>query len=390
MELIEAGATRHRPSLGCPSMTNAIGNRRGFSVQLSALPDNERLIFKLIFSVSQKTTSRDYRYEIAGDQDPTAADIMVVDNAATSSVTSVQGENTGPKIVYVVDKPVDTLHGDFIQRPLIATRVLSVLDRVASEIERLEREQDKVPAIAPEIEVGHTQQLTSQPNDADSQVNESAASIEFSISEEEACELAIVHDETLSNPANNEDPTVESSAETDVPSEIHSPKNAVVTAFPKAALPSTPVAQEAESKVEPESEIEITSTPRALVVDDSASVRKQLELELELFNVTVDYAENGESALKLSSEQNYDVAFLDVVLPDIDGFQICKHIKSADSDVKVIMLTGKATQADKIKGKLAGCDDYLVKPVGRNTFQNTVKSYLSERPPHENLGAQNI
>jgi DNA-binding response OmpR family regulator len=63
-------------------------------------------------------------------------------------------------------------------------------------------------------------------------------------------------------------------------------------------------------------------------------------------------------------------------------------MKSADSDVKVIMLTGKASQADKIKGKLAGCDDYLVKPVGRNTFQNTVKSYLNERHAPENLGAQ--
>ena len=375
-------------------MTNAPGNRRGFSVRLSALPENERLIFKLIFSVSQKTASRDYHYEIAADEDAVAADIIVVDNAAASSLANTTEEPGGSNIVYVVDKLDDTLSGDFIQRPLIATRVLSVLDKVASEIESRPSEHEDVPAAAPETGVVSGQPAESQANESDGQVPVGSASIEFSISEEEACELAIVHDETLSNPANNEEIQEEiqqeSSAEAESPSDTDSRKKAVVTAFPKSPLQSMPVTQAAAEQVEDESEsqIENSSRPRALVVDDSASVRKQLELELEFFNVTVDYAEDGESALKLSSERSYDVAFLDVVLPDIDGFQICKHIKSAAEDVKVIMLTGKASQADKIKGKLAGCDDYLVKPVGRNTFQSTVKSYLNERQAPENLGAQ--
>ena len=99
-------------------MTNAPGNRRGFSVRLSALPENERLIFKLIFSVSQKTASRDYHYEIAADEDAVAADIIVVDNAAASSLANTTEEPGGSNIVYVVDKLDDTLSGDFIQRPL--------------------------------------------------------------------------------------------------------------------------------------------------------------------------------------------------------------------------------------------------------------------------------
>ncbi len=52
---------------------------------------------------------------------------------------------------------------------------------------------------------------------------------------------------------------------------------------------------------------------------------------------------------------------VDVVLPDKDGFLICKHVKSTSKETVVIMLTGKASQADKIKGSLAGCNDYLIK-----------------------------
>ena len=122
----------------------------------------------------------------------------------------------------------------------------------------------------------------------------------------------------------------------------------------------------------------------ALVVDDSASVRKQLEIELDLFEVQVDFAEDAERAFDLLDSKSYDVAFLDVVLPDKDGFQICKKIKT-DNDMKntkVVMLTGKASHADKVRGSLAGCDAYLVKPVGRSTFQTTVKKYLT---PIENV-----
>jgi len=75
--------------------------------------------------------------------------------------------------------------------------------------------------------------------------------------------------------------------------------------------------------------------------------------------------------------ENYDVAFLDVVLPDNDGFSICRHIKETAKATSVIMLTGKAKQSDKVKGALAGCDAYMVKPVGRLTFQTTVRNYLT-------------
>jgi CheY-like chemotaxis protein len=119
------------------------------------------------------------------------------------------------------------------------------------------------------------------------------------------------------------------------------------------------------------------NSPRAIVVDDSASVRKQLELELALFNVKVDYAATAAETNQLLDKNNYHVAFLDVMLPDSDGFQICKQIKSNTKSTNVVMLTGKASPADKVRGSLAGCDDYLIKPVGRQTFQNAAKKYLN-------------
>ncbi len=112
------------------------------------------------------------------------------------------------------------------------------------------------------------------------------------------------------------------------------------------------------------------------MVDDSPSVRKQIELELDFFAVDADYAADAAHAAALLAANHYDVAFLDVVLPDSDGFRICKQIKTSHRETTVIMLTGKASHADKVKGSLAGCDAYLVKPVGRITFQNTVKNYL--------------
>jgi len=176
--------------------------------------------------------------------------------------------------------------------------------------------------------------------------SESINSSEFSISEEEASELAIVHDEVLENPANKEEPIATNNIElTLIKSEINST-------------------------------IKNTGVQHVLVVDDSPSVRKQLELELDLFDVAVDFADSAESAFGLLKSNTYDLALLDVVLPDKNGFQICKYIKAENKETVVIMLTGKATQADKIKGSLAGCNDYLIKPVGRITFQNAVKNYI--------------
>lgn len=116
----------------------------------------------------------------------------------------------------------------------------------------------------------------------------------------------------------------------------------------------------------------------ALVVDDSAPVRKQIELELKMFGIQVHTAETGEQAIDYINKNYYNLIFLDVVLPGIDGYQLCKIFKKDKTRKKtpVIMLTSKSSPFDRVKGALAGCDTYLTKPVKQETFQKTVKKYL--------------
>lgn len=116
---------------------------------------------------------------------------------------------------------------------------------------------------------------------------------------------------------------------------------------------------------------------RALVVDDSITVRKQLELELGASNIHVDSAETGETGLDLMGKNYYDIIFLDVMLPGADGYQVCKHIKKNPllKQIPVVMLTSKSSPFDRVRGSLAGCDTYLTKPVDYQEFRQVLEKY---------------
>ncbi len=118
---------------------------------------------------------------------------------------------------------------------------------------------------------------------------------------------------------------------------------------------------------------------RALVVDDSLPVRIQMKLALENVADEVDFAENGEDAMDLIGRRQYNIVFLDVVLPgSYNGYQICKAIKEKQDRraTPVIMLTSNSSPADRVKGKLAGCDTYLIKPVKQAVFEEVVKEFV--------------
>lgn len=123
----------------------------------------------------------------------------------------------------------------------------------------------------------------------------------------------------------------------------------------------------------------------ALVVDDSPTVRKQIELGLKLAGCAVDSAETVSTATLLLKSKAYDVVFLDVMLPDGDGYQLCKLIKrdKAKARTPVVMLTGKTSPLDQIKGSLAGCDTYLTKPVQNAVFQQVVRKHLGRAAGQE-------
>ena len=115
-----------------------------------------------------------------------------------------------------------------------------------------------------------------------------------------------------------------------------------------------------------------------LVVDDSATVRAFMRSKLAPFRFDVDYAENGEAAIDMAQSKNYTCIFLDILMPGIDGYQVCKRIKSspATKDVAVVMLSSKSSSFDKFRGSWAGCDAYLGKPVGEDELLATIARFL--------------
>ncbi len=113
----------------------------------------------------------------------------------------------------------------------------------------------------------------------------------------------------------------------------------------------------------------------ALVVDDSMAIRKQLEIELRETSISADYAACGEEALKKIEGRQYDLVFLDIIMPDINGYEVCKKLRKKKNYKKtpVIMLSGKTSPLDEVEGILAGASTYLLKPVKHNDFQNTLR-----------------
>lgn len=119
---------------------------------------------------------------------------------------------------------------------------------------------------------------------------------------------------------------------------------------------------------------------RVLVVDDSLSVRTQMDLCLRLNDMSVDLAEDAEEALDFIEKRSYDVIFLDVVLPEMDGYKVCKLIKSnaETRSIPIVMLTGKSSPFNKVRGVMAGCDRYLTKPVDAEELRTVLNEYVPE------------
>ncbi len=108
----------------------------------------------------------------------------------------------------------------------------------------------------------------------------------------------------------------------------------------------------------------ISESINILVVDDSIAVHKYLEHKLPLLcknRIEMTFAETGNEAARKVKDNMYDIVFLDVMMPGVDGYKVCKWIK-ANSVAEVIMLTSKSSRFDKVRGKLSGCDLYLTKP----------------------------
>lgn len=115
-----------------------------------------------------------------------------------------------------------------------------------------------------------------------------------------------------------------------------------------------------------------------LVVDDSATVRAFMRARLAPFRFDVDYAESGEIAIDMAQAKRYTCIFLDILMHGMDGYQVCKRIKSsaATKGTAVVMLSSKSSAFDKFRGSWAGCDAYLGKPVTEDELLTTIARFL--------------
>ena len=100
---------------------------------------------------------------------------------------------------------------------------------------------------------------------------------------------------------------------------------------------------------------------KVLVVDDEKLIVKGIRFSLEQDGMEVDCAYDGEEALNMVKEKEYDIVLLDVMLPKLSGFEVCQSIREFSS-VPVVMLTAKGDDMDKILGLEYGADDYITKP----------------------------
>jgi DNA-binding response OmpR family regulator len=120
-------------------------------------------------------------------------------------------------------------------------------------------------------------------------------------------------------------------------------------------------------------------TSRILIVEDEISLARSIQLELGHEGYHAETAQNGYEALGKLSDESFDLIILDLMLPGLDGFQVCQKIREI-SDVPIIMLTALDAVRDKVKGFDIGADDYLTKPFAMEELLARIKARLRQRP----------
>lgn len=123
---------------------------------------------------------------------------------------------------------------------------------------------------------------------------------------------------------------------------------------------------------------------KILVVEDEHKIAHAIREGLEQESYAVDVAYDGQEGLNSALYEEYDLIILDVMLPSIDGFEVCKQLRANRNHTPILMLTAKDQNRDIIRGLDTGADDYLVKPFSFEILLARVRALL--RRPHESLG----
>lgn len=173
-----------------------------------------------------------------------------------------------------------------------------------------------------------------------------------------------------------ENPEVESLEVTTAPVEIsdvgvlseETKESTVVSSLPEEIKDTTDVTPASEK----------TQGPLILVVDDSPTVRKLITTKLERSGYRVIQAVDGLDALEKINSAVPDLVLLDITMPNLDGYEVCKRIRSneATKNIPVVMISGKDGFFDKVRGRMVGSSGYITKPFGPETLMKTVESYI--------------
>jgi DNA-binding response OmpR family regulator len=127
------------------------------------------------------------------------------------------------------------------------------------------------------------------------------------------------------------------------------------------------------------------ATARILVIEDEADISAFIKRGLVLQGYAVDVAASGQQGLDSFRETPPDAVLLDLMLPGMDGVEVCRRLRAVSEDVPIIMLTALDSVGDKVQGLEAGADDYITKPFAFDELSARLAAALRRRAPHEDV-----
>ncbi|MFW5890921.1 MAG: response regulator [bacterium] len=133
-------------------------------------------------------------------------------------------------------------------------------------------------------------------------------------------------------------------------------------------------------------------TSNILVIDDEINILELIKFNLEINNYKVFTAKNGKEGIEKARELNVDLIILDLMMPEVDGIQVCKYVRGNEKlkTIPIIMLTAKSAETDKIFGLEIGADDYITKPFSVKELTARVKALLRRSSMEKDLSKEVI
>ncbi len=123
---------------------------------------------------------------------------------------------------------------------------------------------------------------------------------------------------------------------------------------------------------------------RILIIEDEPDMRRGLQDNLEFENYQIVTTGNGSEGFRLAQKEHFDLILLDLMLPGMDGMEVCRKLKEEGSTIPIIMLTARGSETDKVEGLLTGADDYITKPFSLKELLARIKVILrrtEDKPP---------